>query len=162
MIIVPVTILDNFLDNPDTIRDWGLSLPYTSSSEGRWPGKRTECLSIIHPPLFDYINRKVLSLFFENPLEYKCGLAFQLMEDYPGTGWVHQDGSLFTYIIYLSPENEINCGSSLYELKPNKIHNINSSKDLSDNNLRNEHYKMKIFPPTTQKIKSQIEDTNYN
>jgi hypothetical protein len=162
MTTIPVTILDDFLDNPDTVRDWGLSLEYKSSPNNAYPGERTACLSQIHPPFFDYINRKVLSLFFENPVNYKTNLSFQLIEGYQGTGWIHQDPSLFTYLIYLSPENGVNCGSSLYKLKQDKFHFLNSSQDYLEDNLRIEHHKTKTLSSSTQELKTQIENINYN
>ena len=161
MTTIPVTILDNFLNNPDTIRNWGLSLPFESSDSGRWPGKRTECLSIVHPLLFNYINLKILSLFFENPIEYRCNLCFQLVEDYQGEGWIHQDENLFTFIIYLSEGNEINCGTSLYNLKPDKIYPINSPKDHDNLNLKNSHYQSKTISPEMQKFQSKYLESNY-
>ena len=161
MVTIPVTILDNFLENPNSIRDWGLSLPFSSSPEGKWPGERTECLSIIHPPLFNHINKKVLALFFENPVEYECYLSFQLIEDYQGEGWVHQDGNLFTFIIYLSEENEINCGTSLYNLKPNKFNFINTQEDFNNLELRNHHHKSKNLTPEIQSIQIQDLKSNY-
>ena len=36
------TVVDNFFDNPDSIRQFGLSLPKTPDDEGRWPGIRSE------------------------------------------------------------------------------------------------------------------------
>jgi hypothetical protein len=160
MVTIPVTILDNFLENPNSIRDWGLSLPYHSDSEHKVPGKRTNCLSQLHYPLFNYINRKVLSLFYENLVEYECALHFQLIEEYQGEGWIHQDQNLFTFIIYLSEENEINCGTSLYNLKPNKFHYINSSTDYDNLLLRNHHHKIK--KPTTEIESIQNQDLKLN
>jgi len=163
MTTIPLTILDDFLDNPNTIRDWGLSLPFNPSPDNRWPGKRTECLSTIHPPLYNYINRKILSLFFENLVNYSCSLQFQLIEDYQNTGWIHQDPDIFTYIIYLSPENSVNCGTSLYNVKSNKFHTVNSLEE--DKNMyqsKRLHYKTKSITPEIQKLKNQNIDLNYN
>lgn len=155
MTTIPVTILDNFLDNPSSIRDWGLSLPFSLSPDGRWPGKRTECLSKIHPYLFSYINKKVLSLFFETPPQYKSILNFQLIEDYEGEGWIHQDQpNLITYIIYLSKEDEINCGTSLYDLKPTFPHPITSIEDMKTTSLRRTHHQTKVASPHIQKFQN--------
>jgi hypothetical protein len=161
MTTIPITILDDFLDNPDTIRNWGLSLPFESSDDGRWPGKRTECLSKIHPPFYNYINRKILSLFFEDPVNYDGDLTFQLIEDYQGEGWVHQDSNVFTYIIYLSPENEINCGTSLYNLNSKKIHNKNTPDDDNLLSLTRHHHKTKLISPDIENIQKYNLNSNY-
>ena len=161
MTTIPVTILDNFLDNPNTIRDWGLSLEFTPEPNGKWPGKRTSCLSKIHPPFFDYINQRVLSLFFEDSINYHCSLTFQLIEDYQGEGWIHQDSNTFTYIIYLSPEDEINCGTSLYDLKPEKVHIINSPDENNLLSLTRQHHKTKLISPDIKNIQKQNLYSNY-
>ena len=83
---IPTTILDNFLYNPQTIANWGLSQTFTPALHNNWPGKRTECLSILHTPLFDYINKKVLCLFFTEEVNCKSTLRFQLIEDYKNDG----------------------------------------------------------------------------
>ena len=162
MITIPVTILDDFLDNPNTVRDWGLSLPFTSSPEGRWPGKRTECISQIDPYYFEYINQKILSLFFENRHNFSCSLHFQLIEDYQGTGWIHQDKNLFTFIIYLSQENEINCGTSIYNLNKNTHSPIDLLNNSQISNLQNLHHLEKNLTPQQQKIKSTYETSSFN
>tara|TARA_R110000803_G_scaffold174097_1_gene236721 strand:- start:9 stop:674 length:666 start_codon:yes stop_codon:yes gene_type:complete len=162
MTTIPVTILDNFFDNPDTLRDWGLSLEYKPDPEGRFPGKRTECLSLINTPLYEYLNAKVFSLFFENLIPYECNLYFQLIEGYQGDGWIHQDSDVFTFIIYLSPENEINCGTSLYNLKPNVIFPGNSFEGYNIVNLIRNHYKTKYLSPEIKNIKDQYHESAFN
>ena len=162
MTTIPITILDDFLDNPDAIRDFALSLEFNSEPSGRWPGKRTNCLSSLHPYFYNYINKKILSLFFENTYNCKCSLYFQLIENHTGDGWVHQDPDIFTYIIYLSPENKIDCGTSLYNLKYNKIHTVNSIEDYNNLSLRKEYHRLKSLPSHIQKIKNQDCESNFN
>ena len=165
MNVIPATILDGFLENPNAVRDWGLSLEFSSELNGKWPGRRTECLSTIDPSFFSYINNKVLSLFFENNPKFQTQLYFQLIENTLGEGWIHQDPNLFTYIIYLSPENEIDCGTSLYELKPTLHYSLTPSFIRSNTHipqLRNDHHKTGLFPPNLQKSKNQHDTTFFN
>ena len=43
--LYPVTILDNFFEEPDKIVDLALNTEYSEITDGRWPGVR---LSLIH------------------------------------------------------------------------------------------------------------------
>tara|TARA_R110002012_G_C11449691_1_gene591596 strand:- start:56 stop:670 length:615 start_codon:yes stop_codon:yes gene_type:complete len=138
--IIPTTVLDDFFKKPENIIDFSKTIKYKIGSESpeinnnQCTIKRSDCLSIIHPPLYKHINNKVLSLFFEdNQFEVESTLRFQIIENDEDTGWIHQDPCLFTYIIYLSPDNEINRGTSLYKLKDKKSHFINNGKDTQNN-----------------------------
>lgn len=162
MVSIPTTISDNFLDNPDALKEWALSLKYSSDPDNRWPGLRSKGLDILHPPFFDYLNKKILSLFFETTPKYVASLNFQLIEDYEGSGWIHQDPALITYILYLFKENETNCGTSLYNLKPNKIHYINSPKQYENTYLRHTHHQTKQISSSVQKIKDQDIEDNFD
>ena len=127
MTTIPLTVLDNFFPNPNAIRDYALSLEYRNDPIGSYPGKRSKPLHIINENLFHYVNNKIISLFFNNhkEVDYQSMLSFQLIDDYPGEGWVHHDPSLFTFIIYLHESNpNINCGTSLWTLNSNITHPI--------------------------------------
>jgi hypothetical protein len=144
MNIIPLTVVDNFLDNPNSIKKWALSLEYKSEPSGEWPGKRSEPLHLIHPYFYNNICKKVFSLFFEktNNLNYQVNLHFQLIENYQGKGWIHQDPNIFTFIIYLHESNpQIDCGTTLWSLNPNLIHPINSEKDVFIEDQRLSHHK---------------------
>jgi hypothetical protein len=144
MVTIPLTVLDNFFDNPQEVKDYALSLKYSPEPDGKWPGKRTENLINIHFPFYKYVCNKVLSLFFENPVNHHIDLKFQLIEDYQGKGWVHQDPTIFTFLIYLHKENpEIDCGTTLWNLDPNLLSPINSENDHNLFNSRREHHKTK-------------------
>jgi len=158
MTTIPTTILDNFFDNPNSIVNWALSLDYNSSPNGSWPGRRSQELSLIHPYFHKHVCKKVLSLFFENTdtINYKVILNFQLIENYQGKGWIHQDPDIFTFIIYLHESNpKIDCGTTLWKLNPNLISPFNSEKDISIEKLRLEHHKNK-------KISSEHQNFQYN
>jgi len=128
MTTIPFTIVDDFLDNPQEIKNYALSLKYVPEPEGRSPGKRTPFLHQINPPLYEYILRKVYNLFFEEyPVGSKVNMSFQKIEYLEGSGWPHQDTELFTFLIYLHEDDEsVNCGTSIYSLKkgiPYPLHN---------------------------------------
>jgi hypothetical protein len=162
MNVIPATILDNFLDNPNTIRDWGLSLEYKPSPNHKWPGKRSSFLHLINPELHNFLGKKVLNLFFDTPpLNWKATMEFQLISSLEGTGWVHQDYAQFTALLYLTPESKINCGSSLYKLKDDKYYPFISPKEQEINNLRIDHYKTQQLSPQVSELKDQYEKDTY-
>tara|TARA_R110000803_G_C11872071_1_gene308560 strand:- start:70 stop:747 length:678 start_codon:yes stop_codon:yes gene_type:complete len=117
MITVPVTILDNFLENPLALRKWALDLEYHSDTHGTFPGERTLPLKQLQPDFNQYVTSKIVNLFFDDFHQIEVDGYFQNITNLPESGWVHQDHSLFTAIIYLSPSDpNINRGTSLYEL----------------------------------------------
>jgi hypothetical protein len=122
MIKTPITILDNFFDNPDKIRDYALSLEYEKDHLGKWPGKRSKPLHEINPPVFNEICRRVLSMYFdlEQPSSYirwEASLYFQKIDNSYLSGWIHTDPSVITAIVYLNKNPNINSGTSIYKLK---------------------------------------------
>lgn len=122
---IPVTILDNFLDNPDALRNFALTLEYFSSPKGNYPGKRTICLSNINPTFFNFINKKILNLFFPDTtqIEFNAFTQFHLSKSHQKIGYIHQDSEMqITAIIYLSPFNPYtNNGTSFFNLKKDKF-----------------------------------------
>ena len=118
--IIPHTIVDNFFISPDKIKEYGLSLPFTKASDNIWPGERTACLSTINKTLYNSINLKVTSLFFdytEKPVSFGCNLYFQKISSIYEEGWVHQDPNDITFIIYLNPNAHTDEGTSIYLAK---------------------------------------------
>lgn len=164
MITIPITILDDFLDNPKTIREFGLSLNYSQSPMGNFPGKRTKCISTIHPPLFEYISKKTLSLFFPNsPITWEATMYFHLSKDLEKTGWIHQDPFQITSLIYLSPPTpNVNRGTSLYKLLSNKFHPYNSPKESDIYKNMPSHYITDKISQETYNKKSQWEEKTFH
>ena len=124
MLNMPVTIVDNFFDNPDKIRDYGLSLDFEKDSDGRWPGVRTKPLHEINNPLFQHICNKILAIYFgpneASSITWLASCAFQKVDKSFKSGWIHTDQpAVFTNIIYLNKNPNINSGTSIYKLKNN-------------------------------------------
>ena len=141
---IPLTIVDNFFDNPDSIRKFSEELDFFTPTPQFHPGKRSKCLSEIHPTFYDYVNKKVFRLFFEDVanVRYKTSLYFQKIENYEGKGWIHQDDNLFTFMVYFhQPNPKINCGTSIWSLNSDLIHSINSNEEFYHSSKRRDHYK---------------------
>jgi hypothetical protein len=125
MIKTPITILDNFFDNPDKIRDYALSLEFEKDPKGEWPGVRSKPLHEINLPLFDELCRRVLSMYFEietfpSPISWHASMHFQKVDESYVSGWVHRDDTtVITAIVYLNKNSNGNGGTSIYKLKNN-------------------------------------------
>lgn len=122
----PVTIVDNFYENPEIIREFALSQKFYPSN-GRYPGSRTDLLSDLNKNFFDTFCKKVTSLFYDFnniELEWKVETTFQKIgklsknkESKFNEGWIHYDPYVFSGIIYLS-ENSV--GTNIYDpIDPN-------------------------------------------
>ena len=154
MHIIPLTVLDNFLDDPDKIRAWALQQEYFPSKDGQWPGLRTKPIHELNAPFFQLICRKFLSQFYDiiNPsdslgMSWEIKMYFQMVPKSYDSGWVHSDelGSQITGIVYLSPNANLNGGTSIYRNKFNILQPVqarlkNSLNDpKKDSSLKDDH-----------------------
>ena len=123
----PLSVVDNFFDNPDKIREYALSLEYARDPDGHWPGLRSKQISELNPVLYRRILEKITSLYMED-LDFRewtaaASMKFQLIpagENYGG--WIHLDNiAVLTAIVYLTPSGDFNTGTSLFKLKDNQL-----------------------------------------
>ena len=122
----PITILDNFFEDPDYVLDFAMSQEFYSNQNGRWPGKRTKQIWELDENLFLYVGEKLLSLFHPSTEKWSFEMQFQLIKpfsenqyDKVNRGWVHNDndGSQFGGIIYLNKNPEPDTGTSIFSQK---------------------------------------------
>ena len=112
----PTTVVDDFFDYPDAVREFALQQEYLTDPQNKWPGKRSKFLHELNPVLFNTTIAKVFSLFYDlKQIEVKWVVlaSFQLVGEEYQEGWVHRDENICTGIIYLS--NQVcNSGTTLY------------------------------------------------
>ena len=120
----PLTIIDDFFEDPDGIVEIANSLQYTPTEDGRWPGARTPTLSESNPDLFAYLGNKIHNIFYMRPFSWRMMMHFQKIQPFhenvwnkKNRGWVHQDPHPFGGIIYLNKNPEINTGTSIFRVK---------------------------------------------
>jgi hypothetical protein len=120
----PITVVDDFYENPDEIRKFALAQKYKHCFEIKdypftFPGSRTEDLSIIHPELFQKACHKLTSLFhnFEHDvLRWQISTCFQSVTKDFVRGVIHHDeNTVFAAVLYLSPDPSENSGTTLYK-----------------------------------------------
>ena len=127
----PITIVDNFFEDPDAIVKEAKTLKYFNPQTGNWPGTRTKNLHLELPKLHMYFTQKLNSIFFEdNPDYWETSCHFQaidpLHEDQyhkKNRGWIHtDDNTWFGGIVYLNRDPEPDTGTSIYSAKYGYTH----------------------------------------
>jgi hypothetical protein len=118
--LYPVTVVDNFYDNPEEIRKFALEQTFTNNTGKKeiFPGGRTDELHVLNRDLFDTCFRKIFAMFHDygfSEVEWDVSCKFQLVNENYETGWIHKDNtSVLAGVIYLTPDAQLNSGTSIY------------------------------------------------
>jgi hypothetical protein len=128
--MIPASCVDNFYDDPDSIRNYALSLDYISSDnkiKSNFPGERTPCLSTVDENFYYSSIQRLLSCFFDisSSTRWIAETYFQKIFSFHenknhcmNTGWTHRDdGRDFAAVVYLNKNTYPNSGTSI--LHPN-------------------------------------------
>jgi hypothetical protein len=161
---IPLTIVDDFFENPYDLKNWALSVNYKKPPDPIFPGKRSLFLHEFQPYFLKYISKKILSLFFNPiPTEINAQASFQIVDNFKGSGWIHQDPSTITSILYLSEiSNSLDGGTSLFNLKKDKHFSINNPQEEKINALRYKHYANNTLTNSEFDLKQKYEDNNFD
>jgi hypothetical protein len=139
--------VDNFFEKPDLLRNFGLNLPKKPCSTGDWPGERSQELHTIDSELTNSILLKILSSYFDfrydNIQWSESSVTFQQIKKYSDNkdnikniGWIHQDFNFdLAGLIYLTPNIDTNCGTSLFNLKESEKNTFILNARLSHKHL---------------------------
>jgi len=129
MHVIPLTVVDNFFDDPDAVREFALAQEFLPDPTGHWPGTRTKSLHLIDNDIFDIFARKYFSLFFAvEKLGWTVDARFQKIGKHYGKGWAHNDiGVIITGIVYLNPAPAPNSGTVLLDKR-----SLRSNSRLND------------------------------
>jgi hypothetical protein len=114
--LIPVTIVDDFFDDPDSIRAMALNLTFKKGYNA--PGARAICPSDIS----DIVCKKIFAMLIDmnkHIVEGKADLYFQLTTEELEEGWVHSDvgKTYFAGVVYLTPNAPLSGGTSIYKAK---------------------------------------------
>ena len=113
----PITIVDNFFDDPFEVIKLAEQQEFKIDTLGRWPGKRTEDVFKFSPNFYYHTYQKLFSLFYnleKIKYEYYGQMVFQKVGNHFDDGWVHVDKQmLLTAIIYLNQNPSLNSGTSI-------------------------------------------------
>lgn len=123
MNLYPITIIDNFYENPDAIRKFALAQEYKRCGDEPnpaygWPGSRTKDLFSLDKVLFEKVCKKLISVFHNTEHDYMrwaIASSFQSSTADYGEGVMHTDtDSVFAGILYLTPNAPLSGGTSIY------------------------------------------------
>ena len=141
MNLYPVTVIENFYENPESIRKFALAQKYTFCHEVAnidyvYPGCRTQDLSNLDKALFDKICTKLVSVFHnaENDhMRWVITTSFQSVSAEYAQGVIHTDhNTVFAAVLYLTPDAPLNSGTSLF--KKNKTFDEKKYQQALDDN----------------------------
>jgi hypothetical protein len=137
----PITIIDNFYDNFNEIKNYVNGLEFYKKETFTMPGIQTKLLNEINPSLFNKCTKKLLSIFYDrrtmHNIQFECRTKFEKInpygKNYNKEGWIHADDhNKLSAILYLNGEYDE--GTSFF---------INKNLGLTDYSLM--HYKHELY-----------------
>ena len=141
MNLYPVTIIENFYENPDAIRKFALAQEYTFchdrlNMEYVYPGSRTKDLFDLDSKLHEKICKKLVSVYHNaeyDLMRWAISTSFQSVSADYGQGVIHTDhNTVFAAVLYLTPDAPLNSGTSLF--KKNKTFDEKKYQQALDDN----------------------------
>ncbi|MDX1915757.1 MAG: DUF6445 family protein [Methylophilus sp.] len=144
MNLYPVTIVENFYENPDAVRKFALDQQYQFLTERKnaeyvYPGSRTLDLVDLDKTLQEKVLKKFVSVFHNaqyDLMRWAVSTNFQSVTEEYGQGVIHTDhNTILAAVVYLTPNAPLDAGTSLF--RPNKTFNQASyEKTLMDNDAK--------------------------
>lgn len=154
---IPISIIDNFLYDPDSFVDYSKKLSFIGPTESHnFPGIRCN----IHNE--DIINA-VLSVFFpvnENT-RWRASMGFQITNSDLHKGWIHQDNdTLMAFILYLNKNPDPESGTSIFKrIKIDKSIDTEDTKNIKRLGHKGKIPQDKKYFDTLDQWNSQFEET---
>lgn len=148
MNLYPITVINDFYDNPDEIRKYALAQKYTYCHEMQdityvFPGSRTKELKDLSYSLYEKVCKRLISVFHipeHDVMRWQIRTSFQIVEAEYGSGLIHQDqNTVFAGVLYLTPNAPLDSGTSLF--KKNSTYNHELYDQLIKEN--DEHFEKK-------------------
>ena len=144
MNLYPVTVIENFYENPDAIRKFALAQKFTyckdvPNIEYVYPGGRTQDLSLLDKAMFDKICTKLVSVFHNaehDVMRWLITTSFQSVSEEFSQGVIHTDhNTVFAGVLYLTPDAPLSGGTSLFR-KSKTFDEAKYQQALDDNDVR--------------------------
>tara|TARA_R100000329_G_scaffold142437_1_gene125875 strand:+ start:65 stop:688 length:624 start_codon:yes stop_codon:yes gene_type:complete len=141
---------DNFFDEPDKIVDLSKTLSFHQTDKIR--GLRSQALHEVNNNFFKYVNWKIINNIYPGvgSIEFNASTFFQKSIQDNCDGWVHEDKSWITSIIYLTKEGT--SGTSLFKKK--------NEYDLTPQPEKYEYFENPKSKNKEDILKKKIENNN--
>ena len=125
----PSLCFDQFYKDPDSVREYALSLDGYTNMYGAHPGLRCRMLYDYDKQFYRSTVDKFFSLYMLSGVSCNCSTYFQKIyrfssdpNDPVNQGWIHHDGVVnIAGVIYLDPEPVSDNGTSFYNPKGNNF-----------------------------------------
>jgi len=139
----PTTIVDNFFDNPDEIRDYAENCEWYRSD--KIIGHRTEDLGMNpkHREFFHFLGHKIICLlhpYEPSVVSYRANLFFQ--KQIPGKahldGWIHKDNAEISCLMYLNKRDTY--GTNVYKRKTQWASGVATLEGKPGENLKHKGF----------------------
>ena len=125
----PSLCFDQFYKDPDSVREYALSLDGYTNMYGAHPGLRCRMLYDYDKQFYRSTVDKFLSLYMLSGVSCNCSTYFQKIHrfssdpnDPVNQGWIHHDGIIqLAAVVYLDPDPINDNGTSFYEPKSDDI-----------------------------------------
>ena len=146
MNLYPITVINDFYENPDAIRKFALAQKYTFRHEEHeldyvYPGCRTKDLHDLDSALQALVLKKLVSVFHlaeHDLMRWGISSSFQSVSEIYKEGVIHTDtNTIFAGVLFLTPNAPLNSGTSLYR----KNASFNESKYKQACNQNTERFK---------------------
>ena len=164
----PITIVDDFFEDPDGIVEMANELKYYTPNTGNWPGQRTKNLHVEEPRFFTHFGSKLHLLFYETVPEYwNLQCHFQMIHPFcddknskKNRGWIHKDiDTWFGGIVYLKKDPEPNTGTSVYKVKRGFSHQYAEEIQQKEALYRSEDVSDFDYTKAYDSMRDQFEET---
>ena len=141
MNLYPITVINDFYENPDAIRKFALAQKYTFRHEEHeldyvYPGCRTKDLHDLDSALQALVLKKLVSVFHlaeHDLMRWGISSSFQSVSEIYKEGVIHTDtNTIFAGVLFLTPNAPLNSGTSLY--RKNASFNESKYKKACDQN----------------------------
>jgi hypothetical protein len=140
---VSLIVVDNFFDDPDSVRDLALSVPYNFIAD--YPGMRTKGINEIQSLQLKEKFGKILNQtitrwdMFDGDSKKHMNTCFQLcLKD--DTTWVHHDYTKWAAVAYLTPDADIDSGTGFFSHKETGICVWDKNNPKTDYNTTDDMY----------------------
>ena len=164
----PITIVDNFFEDPDGIAEQAMELRYYTPNSGNWPGTRTKSLHVEQPRFFAHFGGKIHLLHYETVPEYwNLQCHYQLIHPFAedkyskkNRGWVHKDiDTWFGGIVYLTKNPEPDTGTTIFRVKRVFSHQHIEEIEKKEALYRSEEVDDVEYEKAYDNMRNQFEET---
>jgi|688.fasta_scaffold00231_61 hypothetical protein len=122
-----ILIVDNFYEDPDSVRSFALKQNFTSNyndNGAKIPGVRTDEIQTLSLKYFNLLKSTLFNNLFGYPkhfvsIDEMMLSRYQVCLESDGDSWPHYDKKTVAGLVYLTPNPPPNSGTIFYDVDPN-------------------------------------------